>query len=136
MDFAVGSAMRFVLVLLIILSYDIACHWFVNLASRIQEHWPPEIKPWPGVTLIPLIPKLHEKGHTQSKGHEQFSCNLCKGIGHTDGECPERIWSAHNAVSNATKTMGPGSRQDVLDDHFGHWNYEKYVSMGKHILFE
>ncbi|PPR05742.1 hypothetical protein CVT26_008495 [Gymnopilus dilepis] len=134
MDYACGSAMRFIYVLLIILIYDIACQWFVNLANRIQNHWPEEIKPRAGVTLVPVIPKLHEKGHTQSKKHEQFSCNLCRGIGHTDGECPERIWSAHNAVGSATKTMGPGSRHDVLDDHFGYWNYEKYISIGKTLM--
>ncbi|PPQ82081.1 hypothetical protein CVT26_003681 [Gymnopilus dilepis] len=134
MDYACASVLRFVCVLLIILSYDIACHWFVNLANRICDHWPQELKPRPGVSLVPLIPKLHEKGHTQTKGHEQFSCNLRKGVGHTDGECPERIWSAHNALGNATKTMGPGSRHDVLDDHFGFWNYEKYISMGKSLM--
>ena len=26
--------------------------------------------------------------------------------------------------------MGPGSRQDVLDDHFSFWNHEKYINMG------
>ena len=131
MDFACGSALRFIYALLIILSYDIACQWIVNLANRIRDYWPEEIKPRPTVSLVPLIPKLHEKGHKQSKGHEQFSYNLCRGVGHTDGECPERIWSAHNALGNAMKSMGPGSRHDVLDDHFGHWNYEKYISMGK-----
>ncbi|PPQ73936.1 hypothetical protein CVT26_006557 [Gymnopilus dilepis] len=134
MDFVCGSVLRFVYVLLIVLSYDIACHWFVNLFNRIRDHWPQELKPRSEVSLIPLIPKLHEKGHTQTKGHEQFSYNLCQGAGHTDGECPERIWSAHNALGNATKTMGPGSRHDVLDDHFGFWNYEKYISMGRSLM--
>ena len=68
------------------------------------------------------------------KGHEQFSFNLCEGVGHTDGECPERIWAPHNPLGNSTKTMGPGSRHDVLDDHFSFWNYEKYIGMGTFFL--
>ncbi|PPQ76635.1 hypothetical protein CVT26_012761 [Gymnopilus dilepis] len=134
MDFACGSAMRFVAILLIVLSYDIACHWFVNLFRRINTHWPSNLKPRQGTSLSPLIPKMHEPGHQQKKGHEQFSCNLFKGAGQTDCEVPERIWSGNNAVANSTKTMGPGSRHDVLDDHFGFWNYEKYVGMGVTLL--
>ncbi|KAG6829299.1 hypothetical protein H0H93_014534, partial [Arthromyces matolae] len=30
--------------------------------------------------------------------------------------------------------MGPGSRHDVLDDHFGHWNWLKYYSMGHTLM--
>jgi len=131
MDYSCGSAMRFVAVLLIIISYDIACQWFIHLYQRIKEHWPEHIQPKNGVSLNPLIPKLHEPGHKKTKNHEQFSFNLFKGVGHTDGECPERIWAGNNALGNATKTMGPGSRHDVLDDHFSFWNYSKYISMGK-----
>ncbi|PPR02922.1 hypothetical protein CVT26_009777 [Gymnopilus dilepis] len=131
MDFSCGSAMRFVAILIIILSYDAACQWFVNLFGRIQNFWPSKIKPREGVSLAPLIPKLHEPGHKKRKGHEQFSCNFYKGAGNTDCECPERIWSGMNAVANSTKIMGPGSRQDVLDDHFSFWNHEKYINMGK-----
>ena len=97
----------------------------------MADHWPEHLKPADGITFIPLIPKLHENGHRQTKNHEQYSFNFCDGVGHTDGEGPERIWSAHNALGSATKTMGPGSRHDVLDDHFGHWNHEKYISMGE-----
>jgi len=63
MDYGCGSALRFILVVLIFISYDIACQWFVNLHHRI-ESWPEEIKPKEGVVLVPLIPKLHEHGHS------------------------------------------------------------------------
>lgn len=131
MDYSFGSVLRFVAALTIIASYDIACQWFINLGSRIFNFWPEEIKPSSSVNLIPLIPKLHEASHKKTNAHEQYSYNLCPGVGYTDGECPERIWAGHNAIANSTKTMGPGSRHDILDDHFGFWNYEKYISMGK-----
>ncbi|PPQ82214.1 hypothetical protein CVT26_009204 [Gymnopilus dilepis] len=135
MDFSVASALRFVCaVLLVILSYDIACQWFVNFASRVANFWPNELKPPASMSFVPLIPKLHEAGHKKPKNHEQFSFNFCKGAGQTDGEGPERIWSAHNALGNATKTMGPGTRHDVLDDQFSFWNYEKYKGMGRALM--
>lgn len=131
MDFVYASVLRFVAVLLIIVSYDIACQWFINLARRIQDYWPNELKPVENMSMLPLIPKLHHEGHKKTEKHKQYSFNFCKGVGHTDGECPECIWSGHNGVANTTKAMGPGSRHDMLDDHFGFWNFEKYVSMGK-----
>ncbi|KAF9470235.1 hypothetical protein BDN70DRAFT_779518, partial [Pholiota conissans] len=95
--------------------------------------WPEHIKPRSGVEFIPAIPKLHEPMH-HTVGHEVFSLNFIKGCGYTDCECVERVWAPHNALGNSTKTQGPGSRQDVLDDHFGFWNWQKYVSMGRNLL--
>ena len=49
-------------------------------------------------------------------------------------EAPERIWAGHNGLGNSTKTQGPGGRHDILDDHFGFWNWQKYVGMGKTLM--
>ena len=49
-------------------------------------------------------------------------------------ETPERVWAGHNGLGNATKTQGPGGRHDVLDDHFGFWNWLKYIGMGKTLM--
>lgn len=129
MDYIFASAIRNSLLLLIIISYDIACQWYVNLWRRISESWPEELKPSPQLQTRPQIPKFHEPGH-KTEGHEEFSCNYGPGLGLTDCEGPERIWAGHNALGNATKTQGPGSRHDVLDDHFGFWNWQKYITMG------
>lgn len=72
---------------------------------------------------------MHEPAHGKAN-HEKFSLNFIPGVGYSDLEGPERIWSAHNSLGNATKTQGPGSRQDVLDDHFGFWNWLKYSNLG------
>ena len=130
MDYIFGSAISSLDLLLVIISYDVACQWFTNLQSRIDSYWPEEIKPKEQLEIRPLIPKLHEPAH-ERLGHEQYSFNYAAGVGKTDGECPERIWSAHNALGNSTKNQGPGSRHDVLDDHFGFWNWEKYIKMGE-----
>uniref|UniRef100_A0A8H8CFY2 CxC2-like cysteine cluster KDZ transposase-associated domain-containing protein n=1 Tax=Psilocybe cubensis TaxID=181762 RepID=A0A8H8CFY2_PSICU len=135
MDYIFGTILKALSVISILASYDIACQWFLNLLKRMQEDWPPEIKPSSDMQFTPAIPKLHASMHKQSHAnHDVFSLNLIPGAGQSDGECPERVWGPHNAVGNATKTMGPGSRQDTLDDHFGFWNWLKYTSMGTTLL--
>ncbi|KAE9382337.1 hypothetical protein BT96DRAFT_791181, partial [Gymnopus androsaceus JB14] len=47
-----------------------------------------------------------------------------------DFELLERLWGIHNMLANATKTMGPGTRIDVLEAHFGYHNWEKYIGHG------
>ncbi|KAG6913692.1 hypothetical protein DXG01_004881 [Tephrocybe rancida] len=95
-------------------SYDVACQWFIHLLERM-ENWP-EGYQIPSTTKIrPALPKMHETGHIREK-HERLS--------------PERIWAGHNALGNTMKTMGPGTRHDVLDDHFGWWNWQKYITTG------
>ncbi|PPQ97896.1 hypothetical protein CVT26_013070 [Gymnopilus dilepis] len=124
MDYIFGSVLQLILVAMVLISYDVACQWFVNLFS---------IKPSRPLQLIPAIPKLHYAMH-ETANHEVFSLNLIRGAGLSDCECPERVWAPHNPLGNSTKTQGPGSRHDVLDDHFGFWNWLKYVGMGVTLL--
>ncbi|PBK83694.1 hypothetical protein ARMGADRAFT_1048377 [Armillaria gallica] len=131
MDYVFGSALQpFAGLLAMIISYDIACQWFVNLDAHMKK-WLPEIPP-PSVKLMLAILKFHEPAHKQDN-HQEFSCNYIKGMGALDCEVPEHIWGPNNAVANSTKTMGPGSQHDVLDDNFGAWNSLKYIGMGKAI---
>lgn len=129
MDYVFASAIKSMELLLVAVSYDIVCQWFINLFSRMPT-WPRELQPREGLSLRPLIPKFHEPAHLE-KLHEQYSFNLAEGVGLSDGECPERLWSSHNPLSGSTRTTGPGTRDDILDDNFGHWNWLKYSSMGE-----
>lgn len=130
MDYIFASGIQtFLALTTILISYDIACQWFVNLYSRVANHWPAKLKIPETIKLIPAIPKLHEPMH-EAKNHQTFSLNFVPGAGLSDMEVPERFWSPHNPLSNSTKVQGPGSRHDILDDHFGFWNWLKYVSMG------
>ncbi|KAG1792605.1 uncharacterized protein HD556DRAFT_1309155 [Suillus plorans] len=47
-----------------------------------------------------------------------------------DSNIPECGWSNINSVATSTWEMGPGSRCDVLDDHFGDWNWWKMSNFG------
>lgn len=129
MDYVFASAIKSTDLLLVAISYDIVCQWFINIFQRMSG-WPKELRPRAGLNLRPLIPKFHEPAHLE-KLHEQYSFNLAEGVGLADGECPERVWGSHNPLAGSTRTMGPGTRDDILDDHFGHWNWLKYCSTGK-----
>lgn len=130
MDYVFASAIRLTELCAILISYDIACQWFINLFSRMQEYWPQELRVPTFTKLIPAIPKLHEPMHGVAN-HEGYSLNFIHGVGKSDLEVPERVWSSHNALGNSTKTQGPGSCQDVYDDHFGFWNWLKYHGLGR-----
>ena len=62
------------------------------------------------------------------------AATLIPGVGLTNSEAPERIWALHNTLGSSTKLQGPGSRQDVLDAHFGFWNWLKYIGHGDTLL--
>ncbi|KAJ3492844.1 hypothetical protein NLJ89_g11151 [Agrocybe chaxingu] len=133
MDYVFGSAIRdFLCLSTILISYDIACQWFVNLAKRMGESWPASLRLPATVKLIPAIPKLHEPMH-EAANHQTFSLNFIRGVGKSDLETPERVWASHNALGNSTKTQGPGSRSDTIDDHIAAWNWTKYVGLGPYL---
>ncbi|PPQ76849.1 hypothetical protein CVT24_010586 [Panaeolus cyanescens] len=135
MDYIFGSAMeRYKSLKTIVIGYDIACQWFTNLKKRMTTIWPSDLVEKTGdVSFVPAIPKLHEPAH-QGENHEQYSLNYIPGVGQTDLEASERGWGVNNGMSNSTKTQGPGSRIDTIDDHLNFWNYEKYIRMGATLL--
>ncbi|PPR04510.1 hypothetical protein CVT24_013116 [Panaeolus cyanescens] len=136
MDYIFASGIReFLTLTTILISYDIACQWFKNLHSRMENLWPDSLKKIPKkVHLIPAVPKLHEPMHKQTDNHQQYSLNFIPGVGSSDLETPERVWAGHNQLGNSTKTQGPGSRHDNIDDHLNWWNWLKYISMGTTLM--
>ncbi|KAL0565660.1 hypothetical protein V5O48_016361 [Marasmius crinis-equi] len=128
MDYLLAKALqRFLSLFWLLLCYDIACQWFQKLDKR-ERAWPELLRLWPGLKMTPGIGKMHEPGHKQKK-HKEFSLNLILGAGRTDGESNERVWGPHNGLGNATKTSGPGARQDLLEAQFDFWNWLKYITM-------
>ena len=113
----------------VMLSYDIACQYFPNLKKRMKE-WPKERRLPSTMHLRPLIPGFHYPVHIEGD-HDEFDTRLCDGLGITDLEAIERLWGAIGMLGLATKTMAPASRQLVLDDNFGFYNWLKYINHGK-----
>ncbi|TDL14820.1 hypothetical protein BD410DRAFT_845698 [Rickenella mellea] len=132
MDYFVLSTLHDVEITTLYLSYDIACQWFVNLPSRIEEY-PLRLQVNPNLVVIVAVPKLHLVGHGP-KCQTKYSLNYIPGSARTCGESIEQIWSGQNAVSMSTREMSPGCRQDTLDDHLGAWNFRKVVGLGKQLM--
>jgi len=113
-----------------VVSYDIACQWSIHLQERMfaLDH---EFFLFDGVRHVRfLVPKFHLPAHIASC-RTQYSFNYTHGVGRTDGEAPERGWNDVNPLAASTREMGPGSRRDTLDYHFGDHNWRKVISMGE-----
>ncbi|KAJ7753697.1 hypothetical protein B0H14DRAFT_3512709 [Mycena olivaceomarginata] len=112
--------------------YDIVCQWWINLKKRLLLL--PAAVRW---TLILglvrfVIPKLHIKGH-KIPCQDHYSLELVPGSAQTDGEGIERPWAHIGGVGSSTKEMGPGSREDTLNGHWGSWNWQKLVGIGERL---
>jgi hypothetical protein len=77
--------------------------------------------------FIFLVPKFHLPAHV-TFCQVTYSHNLIKGVGRTDGEAPECGWANINPVATSTCEIGPGSRRDTLNDHFGDFNWKKVTN--------
>ncbi|TDL14398.1 hypothetical protein BD410DRAFT_734138 [Rickenella mellea] len=113
----------------VVISYDIACQWSVNLWSRVPQIPGPLQVDHDSVELIDMIPNFHNPGH-KTECHTTKSFHYLHGVGMTDGEAIERGWAGTNPLANSTKEMGPGARHDTLDDHWGDMNWKKIVGLG------
>jgi KDZ transposase-like protein len=135
MDYFLLSSLRGLELSRIVISYDIACQWSRNLKRCCSTYGPNMISDLPDLEITYMVPKFHLPAHI-TKCQEDFSFNFTPYVGRTDGESPERGWAAANAIANSTKEMGPGSRRDTLDDHFGDYNWRKITDLGKLLLYD
>ncbi|KAG1884889.1 hypothetical protein F4604DRAFT_1878458 [Suillus subluteus] len=123
-------------VMVLNISYDIACQWSKNLWDRMSRypsaiHF--DLSNKTVLFILFLVPKFHLPAHIAAC-QITFSYNLVKGVGRTDGEAPERGWANINPVAMSTREMGPGSWRDTLDDHFGDFNWRKVTNFGISLL--
>jgi hypothetical protein len=115
-----------------VISYDIVCQWSVHLRDRMFA-FDQEFFLFKDQTHVKyLVPKFHINAHI-SRCRTTYSFNYTQGVGRTDGEAPERGWAEINPLAASTKEMGPGSRRDTLDYHFGDYNWRKVVGMGEYM---
>ncbi|KAG1797171.1 hypothetical protein EV424DRAFT_1592838 [Suillus variegatus] len=134
MDYLFCSTIQYAKELLVFnISYDIACQWSKNLQERMRKY-PDHIRFNRSNKFITfLVPKFHLPAHILAC-QITYSHNLIRGMGRTDGEAPERGWANINPVATSTREMGPGSRRDTLDDHFGDFNWKKLTNLGVSLL--
>ncbi|KAJ7785628.1 hypothetical protein B0H16DRAFT_1707885 [Mycena metata] len=129
MDYIFASLLRHVdPSLMKIVFYDIVCQWWKNLKAQIS-HLPPLVRLRVVLAIFRfVIPKLHIHMHTMACQLE-FSLNLVPGSAQTDGEGIERPWANIGGVASSTHEMGPGSREEVLNNHWGFWNWQKLLTL-------
>ncbi|KAF9555177.1 hypothetical protein CPC08DRAFT_737454 [Agrocybe pediades] len=133
MDYLFLSTMQNMDVERAMISYDIACQWSVNLWNRMAIY-PSTLQVDRRKTEFRfMIPKFHLSAHIQPC-QTQYSFNFNEDVGRTDGKGVERGWAHINGVAASTHKMGPGSRRDTLDDHFGDWNWKRTVKMAQLLL--
>lgn len=117
--------------LAILASYDIACQYFVNFFARVLG-LPEELRIQVPV-ITPKVPKGHIVAHGESC-QSKYSFNFARGVGRTDGEGIERLWSWLNKAAPSTKEMTPSGRRETLDDFCGYTNWKKTLGLGKIVL--
>ncbi|KAF8142761.1 hypothetical protein K438DRAFT_1634899, partial [Mycena galopus ATCC 62051] len=122
--------------LLRIISYDIVCQWAKRLKERLKAVLKGLLIHSQLSAILALcafaIPKMHIKGHL-GPCQEDYSLNLIPGSGQTDGEGIERPWAHIGVVGTSPREMGPGSREDTLNGHWGSWNWQKIVGLGERL---
>ncbi|KAJ2935276.1 hypothetical protein H1R20_g1819, partial [Candolleomyces eurysporus] len=118
---------------LFFISYDIACQWFIHLLMRLAQIDPTCPLLCPEVEIRFLVPKFHLPAHIPAC-RNRFAFMLTPGAGLGDGEAPERGWGELNPLATSTCDMGPGTRRDTLDYHFGDYNWRKIVRLGDSLL--
>jgi hypothetical protein len=128
MDYILMSAVVAVAILTLISSYDIVCEWIKNMWTRMEQlpqHLRLKIPP---SNVIAKIPKFHFDSHGK-KNHAQYSFAFTRGVGRTDSEGIERLWSTIKPGAAQTIEMGPGARRDTLDDFCGFSNWRKTIGL-------
>ncbi len=129
MDYLFFSTLIGVIIVILLISYDIACQWNRNLISRMVS-FPMDM--WLDLgrtTLRFAIPKKHFRVH--GANHSRYSFNFLPFVGRTYGEGIESHWSHMNPVALSAREMSPGVRHEHLNDHWGAWNWQKIVGFGK-----
>lgn len=132
MDYIFGmSLLVFGLAMLrtFLVSYDIACQWYKHLFARLAAFNPeiPLLKE--GSESRFVVPKFHLPAHIPNC-QTRFAFMFTTGAGLGDGEAPERGWAYSNPLAPSTREMGPGTRRDTLDFHYGNYNWVRITGLG------
>ncbi|KAJ7854120.1 hypothetical protein B0H13DRAFT_1903764 [Mycena leptocephala] len=115
--------------LLLTISYAIACQWKANLHPRMEK-LPADIHiPLNSIKLQCTLPVWHAASHVEDC-QNQNSLTFQEGVGKTDGKGVERTWSRLNPAAYSTKDAGLGQRADTLEGKIDDQNYLKNVGLG------
>jgi len=80
------------------------------------------------------VPSFHAYGHKPAC-QIVFSPLRCDGLGLSDGEVMERMWSYLRRFSRMTKEMRPAHRVDVLSHALLYYGFKTKQKLGKGEFF-
>ncbi|KAJ7834491.1 hypothetical protein B0H13DRAFT_2426871 [Mycena leptocephala] len=130
MDYIVMAALAGFSLMLLTISYDIACQWKVHLVERTAR-LPAELRlPLDDIKLQCALPVWHAGSHNEDC-RDANSLSFKPGVGKSDGEGVERTWSVLNPAAHSTKDAGRGQRADILEGKIDNHNYLKNVGQGE-----
>ncbi|KAK0496440.1 hypothetical protein EDD18DRAFT_1074246 [Armillaria luteobubalina] len=103
MDFGYLTTVRcFAGIPWIVMSYNIACQWSINLEEWINIYsdfmWPKILK------KVYLVLKFHLPGHIKDC-QEKYCMSFHIDVGENDREAPEHSWAISNGVAALTREM-------------------------------
>ncbi|KAF9023545.1 hypothetical protein BDZ89DRAFT_955582, partial [Hymenopellis radicata] len=113
-------------------TYDIACQY--------RKHFKERIKALPDVLKNLDLPEIQWGLPIWHGGAHEISCETAeslkykKGVGKTDGEGIERVWSVLNPMSYMTREEQPGARHDDIEDKVDKHNFGKNIHLGRTLL--
>ncbi|KAI0671900.1 hypothetical protein C8Q78DRAFT_972892, partial [Trametes maxima] len=132
MDYLLVSTLLGVMLLLLVISYDIACQYSKNFERRLAQNFPEAMRlDLEDVHLRWVIPKNHIAVH--GPRHSQYSLNFNSKVGRTYGEGCESAWPDLNQASVSTREMALATRHEVLNDHMASWNWAKVVRLESYL---
>jgi len=109
----------------LLVTYDIGCQWGINLQRRLSTYTPPLNLDLRNLTSFRVaVPKFHLIGHGASC-QVPYNLALMDGVGLTHGEGVETVWSHSTSLATWSRENGPAARHQILDDHWGSWNWRK-----------
>jgi Kyakuja-Dileera-Zisupton transposase len=109
MDFIVFSALIGCAVLRILITYDIACQWSRNLATRLESYPEDMHIDLDQVDVETAIPSFHIRAHG-SKCQQAFALAFFLYVARTAGEEVETGWAYMNVASPSVQEMAPAHR--------------------------
>lgn len=111
------------------ITYDIACQYKKNFYKRIDA-LPEALKGLDLPVLTWGLPVWHGNVH-DIKCEAKESLKYKPGVGKTDGEGIERVWSVFNSISYMTREEQPGARHDDIEDKADKHNFGKNIALGE-----
>ncbi|KAF9471253.1 hypothetical protein BDN70DRAFT_977471 [Pholiota conissans] len=112
----------------ILLSYDVACQYYVHLVKRFNVSFPDLLDIVKQIQL--LVPKKHLDGHKDDCKY-RFSFNYTQGTGRSHGEGIEQGWFETKQAGGSTRQMNHGHRHDTLNDFNNDWNWVKLQDLAR-----